>query len=104
MYKIKLPDGIELNNLELNGNNFISANIIDSQIFENNLSTVTINDGETDTIHNDMELIQNIIVNGESWFILAEKTLEEKRNELIDREMNEQVEIIADILGGVFSA
>ena len=104
MYKIKLPDGIELNNLELNGNNFISANIIDSQIFENNLATVTIHNGETETAHNDMKLIQNKITNGESWFILAEKTLEEKRNELIDREMNEQVEIIADILGGVFSA
>jgi hypothetical protein len=99
MYKIILANGIELGNLELNGNNYISTDIIDSQVFENNLLTVTINDGETDTIHSNMKLIQNIIVDGKSWFILAEKTAEELRNESADKDMSDMADIVAALLG-----
>ncbi len=99
MYKIKLSNGTELINLELNGNNYISADIIDSQVFENNLSMVTINDGKTDTIHSDMKLVQNIVVDGESWFILAEKTLEELRNESVGKDMSDMADIIVSLMG-----
>ena len=40
MYTIKLYDGTVLDNLELNGNNFISDTIIPDTVFENNLKTV----------------------------------------------------------------
>ena len=46
MYNVKLTDGTELKNLELNGNNFISDTIIDETIFENNLDKVIITDDE----------------------------------------------------------
>ena len=45
MYSVKLADGTELTNLELNGNNFI-AEVLDKNVFQGNLDRVTITDGE----------------------------------------------------------
>ena len=81
MYKITLADGIELKDLELNGNNFISNTIISDSIFENNLKIVEISDGENTQIYNDMVLVANRVIDGKSWFILAEKTPEQKEKE-----------------------
>ena len=79
MYTIKLADGTILDNLELNGNNFVSDEIIDDEVFEGNLGTVTITDGSGESVeYHDMVLVQNVTVNGKSWFILAEMTHEQK--------------------------
>ena len=85
MYKITLHDGTVMDNLFLNGNNFISVTPIDSEIFKNNLKTVLISDDDVETVYNDMKLVQNIEYNGEYWFILAEKTPEDKSAELINQ-------------------
>lgn len=45
MYTITLSNGKKLENLELNGNNFISAVPVDSAFFDGGLSEVTITDG-----------------------------------------------------------
>lgn len=42
MYKITLADGTELNDLVLNGNNFIAAAVVDDSVFKDNMATVTI--------------------------------------------------------------
>ena len=34
MYKITLADGTELENLELNGNNYIAEGVIEDSVFE----------------------------------------------------------------------
>ena len=81
MYTIKLYDGTVLENLELNGNNFISNTIIPDSAFENNLKTVEVFDGENTQIYNDMVLVANRVIDGKSWFILAEKTPEQKEKE-----------------------
>ena len=81
MYTIKLYDGTVLDNLTLNGNNFISNTIISDSIFENNLKIVEISDGENTQIYNDMVLVANRVIDGKSWFILAEKTPEQKEKE-----------------------
>jgi hypothetical protein len=101
MYKIKLSNGTELSNLELNGNNYISKVIIEDSIFENNLTVVTIydTDAETETNCLDMKLVQNIIVDGSSWFILTKKTLEEKRTESVDKDIDDIIDIMATMLG-----
>lgn len=46
IYKITLADGTVIDNLKLNGNNFISPVEIDETIFDGNCLNVTINDGE----------------------------------------------------------
>lgn len=81
MYTIKLYDGTMLVNLELNGNNFISDKIIPDDIFTDNLNEVEISDGENTQIYNDMVLVANRVIDGKSWFILAEKTPEQKEKE-----------------------
>lgn len=97
MYKIILNNGDVLEKLELNGNNYISDKIIESSTFENNLDNVIVEDGEGNAIeYKNMKLIQNIIVDGKSWFILAEKS---KEDLLLER-MSE-LEELALILGGV---
>lgn len=90
MYNIKLADGTELTNLELNGNNFISDTIIDDDVFKDNLSIVTITDKENSVEYKNMKLTQNKVYGNQSWFILAEKTKAE-----IEKE--EQDEIIAGL-------
>lgn len=104
MYTITLNDNTVLANLALNGNNYISTDILSDAIFENNLSEVTISNGATTEVYTDMVLIQNKIYNGESWFILAEKSesqkeLEAKEQEITDLQLA-MVELYT-MLGGV---
>ncbi len=77
MYKITLADGTEINNLQLNGNNFISTESIAKEIFHNNCSPTVINNGENDEVHDNMELVQVIEVNGKHWFVLRDISTEE---------------------------
>lgn len=60
MYTIKLADGIKLENLDKNGTNYVSKTKIDESIFKNNLSVVTVSDGETETTYHNIEFIQQM--------------------------------------------
>lgn len=82
IYKIILADGTVINNLTMNGNNFISDEAIEASIFEANCCPVTINDGTSDEVHENMELVQVTSVEGKSWFVLrdiSEKELEQAK-------------------------
>lgn len=97
-YTITLSDGTVLENLALNGNNFISQLPVDPAIFEYNCSPVIINDGETDDIHQNMELVQVVEYNGEYWFVLRdlsdmELTLLEIRSDIAYTAMMAGVDI-----------
>ena len=51
MYKITLADGTELNDLVLNGNNYVASTAVDDAIFKDNMTIVTITnleDGSTE--------------------------------------------------------
>ena len=89
MYTIKLYDGTILENLELNGNNFISDKIIPDDIFTDNLNEVEFSDGESTRVYNDMMLVANRVIDGKSWFILAEKTPEQKEKEALEKCIND---------------
>jgi len=89
MYTIKLYDGTILTNLILNGNNFISDKIIPDDIFTDNLNEVEISDGENTHIYNDMMLAANRVIDGKSWFILAEKTPEQKEKEELENNISD---------------
>lgn len=84
MYTITLSDGKKLENLTLNGNNFISDMVIDDSFFKDNLDRVEISDGEKTTAYEDMFLASNRVDGGKSWIVLLEKTDEMKRQEQID--------------------
>lgn len=89
MYTIKLYDGTVLDNLTLNGNNFISEKIISDKVFSDNLEIVEISDGKSTHIYNDMILVANRVIDGKSWFILAEKTPEQKEKEALEKCIND---------------
>ena len=72
IYKITLADGTVIDNLKMNGNNFVSFVEIDETIFDGNCLNVTINDGERDDTHTNMELVQITKMGGEYWFILRD--------------------------------
>lgn len=69
-----LADGTEISGLKMNGNNFVSKVKIDENIFNGNLSTVTIVEGEEETICHNMSLIHCTKYDSEYWFALRELT------------------------------
>lgn len=71
-YKITLSDGTVIDNLKMNGNNFVSSVEINETIFDGNCSTVTINDGEKDDRHTNMELVQITKVGNKYWFVIRD--------------------------------
>ena len=100
MYAITLADGTTLDNLELNGNNYIAEGIIEDSVFENNLDTVTIANGETSTTFTDMRLMSNRVDGGRSWFILTEKTAQQKKEESMARQFSDMHKAMLVLLTG----
>ena len=100
--KIILNNGNTVENLTLNGNNYISDEIISDDIFTDGLSIVTVVDGDISTEYKNMKLIQNIVLDGKSWFILAEKTQEEILKERL-KSTEDVLMILMDLqmMGGI---
>ena len=72
VYSITLADGTILDDLKLNGNNYVSQKEIKEEAFQDNLYSVTISDGEKEEIHTNMELVQLMDYEGAYWFILRD--------------------------------
>lgn len=107
MYKITLADGTELNDLVLNGNNFIAQTAVSDAVFKDNMATVTITnleDGATEQLE-DGVLLSNIVRDGCSWIVLGQKSEEEKRLETIDSTFTDLQMALAEVyemvLGGM---
>lgn len=97
MYTITLSNGTKLKNLELNGNNYISETIIEDSVFEGGLDTVVISDGETTETFTDMRLMSNRVDNGKSWFVLGEKTAQQKALERLEKLNTTNADSITDV-------
>lgn len=100
MYTITLSNGTALSGLVLNGNNFIAPNEIADSVFDGNLGTVTISDGEKEDVYADMVLLSNIVRDGQSWIVLDRKSEEEKRQEARDQEIAELRQAMTVLLTG----
>lgn len=72
IYTITLADGAVIENLRLNGNNFISNEQIEHNVFDGNCSPVVISNGEYEVFHENMKLVQISRINGEYWFVLRD--------------------------------
>lgn len=77
MYTITLANGTKIDNLELNGNNFVSQLEITEDMFIGNLDVVTISDGKTEEVMYDVELVQIAHYTDGWYFILREIPKEE---------------------------
>lgn len=98
MLKIKLADGTLIENLGMNGNNYVSQAPIEDGVFEDNLSTVTVTENGIETVYENMKLIQNKQYGEEYWFIIVEKTPEEIEREGMYQLLADLTEMV--ILGG----
>ena len=102
MYKITLADGTALENLVLNGNNFIAQTAVDDAVFKDNMATVTITNLEDGTAEQleDGVLLSNIVREGCSWIVLGQKSAEQKAEEARDKEIAELRRAMAVLLTG----
>lgn len=106
MFKITLADGRTIDNLVLNGNNYISEYEIDDSFFSNIMNEVTIESEDVRIVYEKMKLISHIKNDGKSWLVFAEPTLEELQKMQIDSrfktvELEQEViiTVLADIMG-----
>lgn len=51
------------------------------------MSKVIISDGETEVSYHDMQLLSNIVRDGQSWIVLGEKTEQQKKEEMLQAEI-----------------
>ena len=100
MYTIILSDGTAIKNLELNGNNFIAEEAIESSVFDGKLNPITVTDGKTKETHTEWALLSNIVRDGKSWLVFGEKSEEEKRDETITDLQMALAEVYELIIGG----
>ena len=100
MYKITLSDGTQLENLTLNGNNYIAQGEIADSVFEDKLGTVKIFDGESEEVCTDMVLLSNIVRDGKSWLVLGQKSEQQKAEEDRNRTIEELRQAMAVLLTG----
>lgn len=71
--------GKKLTGLDMNGTNYVSKEKVDETIFKDNLSTMKVSDGETETTYTDMVFIQQMEwADGTFYLAFREKTKEEK--------------------------
>ena len=60
-YTITLADGRELTGLLKNGDNFVSSEKVDENIFKDNLSVMAVSDGETEEIFSPCYILNYLV-------------------------------------------
>lgn len=100
-YTITLADGSQLTGLSKNGDNFVSETKVDESIFTDNLSTMTVSDGETEETFTDMVFIQQMEwADGTFYLAFREKTEQEKADDSLTDIQMALAEVYELILGG----
>lgn len=100
MYTMTLSDGTKLENLELNGNNWISSTKLTEKDFEGKLNKVTVTDGKSTQEYEKQLLVQITEVEGKYWFILRGKIQREEIEESITEMQVAIADVYEQMLGG----
>lgn len=99
MYTITLANGTKLENLELNGNNYIASEAVEDSVFEGNMDTVIISDGTNEETFHDMRLMSNIVRQGRSWIVIGERPKNSADIESLQNQVNELTAALNALLG-----
>ncbi len=95
-YSVTLADGTVINGLSMNGNNYISKTEISADIFDGNLSSVVVSDGESEETFENMALIHlTSYASGEYWFALRQMSA----NELERLQLRSDIEYLSMMTG-----
>lgn len=100
MVTLILADGTKLTGFTENGSNYVSKKKVDESKFTNNLSTLTIDDGENQRVLNNVELIQQVEYADGFYLCFREKTQEELVAESITDIQLAMADIYEQMLGG----
>ena len=100
MYTMTLSDGTQLKNLKLNGNNWITSEVITENTFSGKLNKVSVTDGKTTQEYTGQTLVQIQQYGNEYWFILGEQTQDEKINQSITELQVALAEVYEMMIGG----
>ena len=95
-YSVTLADGTVLEDLTLNGNNYVSKVPIDKTIFDGNCYSVTVSDGEQEETQENMECVQVTQMGEEFWFVLRKLSEEELTNAKIRSDI-EYIALMCDV-------
>lgn len=87
MYKITTPDGTKIENLSINGTNYVSQTKIDTKVFDQTLEYIIISDGENAEMMHNVELIQQVHYE-DGWYICFRELTQQELNE---RQMNSDI-------------
>ena len=93
MYTITLADGQKIENLELNGTNYVSEKKIDESIFKGNLKTFSVFNGEIETTYNNIVFVQQMEYEGKYYLAFREKEPEE----LLTEEVEQHKQSVTDL-------
>lgn len=97
-YTITLADGRKLTGLGKNGDNFVSPEKVDETIFKDNLSVMTVSDGETETIYHNVELIQQQKWADGSWYLaFREQTAQEQAMAALHKAVADNANSMTDL-------
>lgn len=98
MHKIQFPDGSVIDNLELNGNNYIPQTPIDVVRFDG-VEKISIidKDGNIEDFYNFKIVFTE--VSGKQSFVITSKSKEEVENEELKKRLADLTEIV--LLGGI---
>ena len=98
MHTITFSDGRKLENLELNGNNYVAQTAVDDAVFSTGMDKVTVTDGDVTIVYHDMILVSNIVRDGKSWIVIEQKTEQQKREEALLAEIEDLKENLSAAL------
>lgn len=106
MYKITFENGVIIDNLILNGNNYISEEEIDDSNLQGILNEVVIEDDNQRVVYEKLKLISHIKVDGRSWLVFVEPSIEELRKlqidsrfDVVEQEQDVIIDVLAEIMG-----
>lgn len=95
LYTVILSNDVRIENLRLNGNNFISDTPLTEEMFEGNLVPVRISDGVHVEYHEHMDLVQIVKQGNEYWFVLRDVP----ESELAIQKMNSNIMYLSMMTG-----
>ncbi len=98
-YTLTLSDGTKIENLTLNGNNFISKTAVTEEQLDGKLKGVTITDSDgKEEKHEDMFLVQVTHPSDtEWWFILADKSKDQIKQEQLEQSIASLTDMVMSL-------
>lgn len=91
VYTITLSDGSKLENITMNGSNYVSQTEITEDTFKDKLSKITVSDGEIEESYENMNLVQIVKYDDGYYFVLFATP----ESQLIQNKMRSDIDYLA---------